>query len=78
MHVLDPVEAKYVPARHEEQTVADAAEYVPAAQIPVTAESPVVAQYDPAAQAEHEVKPDEAAKVPVEQLVQLVCDAEEV
>ena len=42
-----------------EQTVADEAEYDPAAQAPVTAERPVAAQYDPAGQAVHEVDPVE-------------------
>ena len=48
----------------------DAAEYVPAAHAPVTAERPVVAQYDPAGQAEQAIAPVEAKKAPVEQLVQ--------
>jgi len=60
-----------VPTKQDEHTVADAAEYLPAAQLPVTADNPAVAQYDPAVQAVHTLNPADAAKVPVEQLVQL-------
>ena len=52
----DAVEVK-VSARQDEQTVADVAEYVPTAQLPVTADNPVVAQYDPAVHAEQLEEP---------------------
>jgi len=45
---LDPVVAANVPIRQDEQTVAEADEYLPVPQEPVTADNPVVAQYDPA------------------------------
>jgi len=48
-----------VPVRQLEHTVAEAVEYDPAAQLPVTAVKPVVAQYDPPGQVEHEVAPVE-------------------
>ena len=54
MHALDEEEAEYEPASQEEHTVDEASEYVPAAQIPVTAERPVVAQYDPAGHVKQE------------------------
>ena len=53
--VVDDAEAENFPTKHEEQTVADVAEYVPAAQLSVTAVSPVVAQYEPEGQALHEL-----------------------
>ena len=46
-----------MPVRQDEHTVADAAEYVPTAQLPVTVDNPVVAQYDPAVHAEQLVDP---------------------
>jgi len=64
------VEVK-VPTGQDEQTDAEVPEYVPAAQMPVTADNPVVAQYDPAVQALHTLSPADAAKLPVVQLVQL-------
>ena len=67
---LNPVDAAKVPARQVEHAVAETAEYFPVAQTPVTAESPVVAQYDPAVHALHTLSPAVAAKVPVEQLAQ--------
>ena len=51
---------EYVPERQLEQTVAEADEYEPVTQEPVTAVRPVVAQYEPAVHAEHEVDPVEA------------------
>ena len=39
------------------QLVEEDAEYLPAEQLPDTAERPVVAQYDPAGEAEHDVVP---------------------
>ena len=66
-----------MPARQDEQTDAEEAEYFPAAQLPVTADNPVVAQYDPAVQAAHTLNPADAAKVPVEQLEQADEDADE-
>jgi len=49
-----------VPELQVEQTVAEAAEYVPAAQAPVTAVSLVVAQYDPSGHEVHVVDPIDA------------------
>jgi hypothetical protein len=55
--------------RQLEQTEAEAAEYFPTAQLPVTAERPVVAQYDPAGQLVHALAEaaeyDPAAQLPV-------------
>jgi len=62
-----------VPARQLAQTVADAPEYLPAAHDPVTADSPAVAQYDPALQALHALDPVEARKVPAKHEEQLVA-----
>ncbi len=42
-----------VATRQLEHMVADALEYVPAAHVPVTADCPVVAQYDPAGHGAH-------------------------
>ncbi len=56
-------------------TDADTNEYFPAAQLAVTAESPVVPQYFPAVQAAQVASNDAPVvprKVPVGQLVQLV------
>ena len=50
MHALDEEEAEYDPAAQEEHTVDDAIEYCPTAQMPVTAVSAAVTQYDPAGQ----------------------------
>ena len=44
LHALNPADAAKVPTRHEEQTDADAAEYFPAMQLPVTADKPAVPQ----------------------------------
>jgi len=76
-HPVDPVEISNVPARQLEHTVADAAEYFPVLQIPVTAVRPVVAQYDPAVHASHPVDPVEISNVPVRQLEHTVADAAE-
>ncbi len=76
VHALDPVDATYVPVRQDEHTVADAAEYFPVAQRPVTAVSPVVEQYEPALQSLHADKPEVAANEPVEQLEQVVDELE--
>jgi len=46
--------------RQLEHTLADAAEYFPAPQAPVSALRPVVAQYDPPGHAVHVVDPVEA------------------
>ncbi len=54
MHDDVDEEAEYVPAKHAEQTLAPAAEYWPAAHTPVTADRPVVPQYEPAVQLVHE------------------------
>ena len=54
VHTLDDEEAEYDPAAQEEHTVEDAIEYFPAAQTPVTAIRPVVAQYDPAGHSKQE------------------------
>jgi len=53
--------AENVPARHEVQSLAEAAEYLPTAQAPVTADRPVVAQYEPAEQELQLVEPVLAA-----------------
>jgi len=53
-----------------------AIEYLPTAHAPVTADSPAVAQYDPAGQAKHKVDAVEGANVPVEQLAQNVEEKE--
>ena len=47
MQLEEPVLAWYDPTRQLEHTVADAAEYDPDEQLPVTAERPADAQYDP-------------------------------
>jgi len=60
-----------VPATQLVHADAAATEYLPAAQLPVTADNPVVPQYDPAAQEVHTLNPADAAKVPLEQLEQL-------
>ena len=62
--------AQYDPAIHDEQAVEEEAEYLPAAQAPVTAVKPVVAQYDPAGQLVQETRPEVEANVPVAQLEQ--------
>ena len=54
-----------VPTRQDEHIVAEAAEYFPVTQFPVTTESPVVAQNEPAGQAVHALNPIDEAKVPV-------------
>jgi hypothetical protein len=59
---LNPADDAYVPAKHDVQTEAEAAAYFPAAQMPVTADSAVVAQYDPAEQGSHALNPVDAAK----------------
>ena len=66
-----------VPELQVEQTVAEAAEYVPAAQAPVTAVSPVVAQYEPAVHAEQAVDPVVDINVPARQFEQLVEEADD-
>ena len=53
--------------RQLEQIEAEAAEYVPTAQFSVSAERPVVAQYDPAMHAEQLDDPDVAWKDPERQ-----------
>ncbi len=50
LQTLNPADAAKVPDRHDEHTVADAAEYFPTAQLPVNADNPAIAQYDPAEQ----------------------------
>ena len=77
LHTLIPGEEEKDPARQEEQMVANAAEYIPAAQLPVTADKPAEAQDDPAVQALHALIPADAAKEPAKQLVQLDEDAME-
>ena len=56
----EPAVAWKCPARQLEHTVADAVEYLPATQAPVTAVSPVVAQYDPPGQVVHAENPVDA------------------
>jgi hypothetical protein len=72
---VDADAAEYVATRQDEHADEDDAEYVPAAQTPVTAERPVVAQYDPPGHAVHALEPVLAKNVPVEQLVQTVAEA---
>ena len=67
VHALKPAEAAKVPIKQDEQTEADAAEYFPATQLPLTADSPEVAQYDPVEHATHALSPADAAKVPIKQ-----------
>ena len=50
----EDAEFAYVPDKHLEQTLAEATEYDPAAQAPVTAVRPAVAQYEPAGHAKHD------------------------
>ena len=94
MHVVDPVEAwyeparqfeqlvedaddEYVPDKQLEQTVEDATEYKPAEQAPVTAVSPVVAQYDPPVHAVQLEEPVLAWYDPTRQLEHTVADEAE-
>jgi len=56
--------------RQLEHTLAEAAEYFPTAQAPVSALRPVVAQNDPPGHAVHAVAPSTATKVPTRQLEQ--------
>ncbi len=72
----DAAELK-VPNTQDEQTLAEAAEYFPAAQPPDNADSPVVAQYDPAEHAVHALNPADAAKWPIKQEEQTEADAAE-
>ena len=74
---LDADAAEYVATRHDEQVDEDIEANVPAAHTPVTADRPVVAQYDPAGQAEHELEPGVTKYVPVAQEVQPVGVATE-
>ena len=67
-----------MPTEQDVQTVAEENEYFPTAQLPVTADRPVVAQNDPALHVVHSLNPIDAAKVPVEQDVQVDKDADEV
>ena len=55
----------------------DTTAYLPAVHAPLTAESPVVAQYDPAEHAVHALNPADAAKVPIKQDEQTEADAAE-
>ncbi len=64
VQLVEDVEEEKVLTGQDKQTDAEAAEYFPAAQLPVTADSPVVAQYEPAVQALHALSPADAAKVP--------------
>jgi len=57
---LEDADEEYVPTKQDEHTVAEAAEYLPAAQVPVTEVRPVVTQYDPAIQAVQELAPVDA------------------
>ena len=61
VHAVIPVEAANVPIKQDEQIVDEAAEYFPEAQLPVTANRPVVAQYDPPGQLVQEDVPVDAA-----------------
>ncbi len=77
MQLVEDVEEEKVLTGQDEQTDADAAEYFPEAQLPVTADSPVVAQYEPAVQAPHALSPADVAKVPSRQEEQTEADAAE-
>ena len=77
VQLVEDVEEEKVLTRQDEQPVANTAEYFPAAQLPVTADSPVVAQYEPAVQALHALSPADEAKVPSRQEVQTDADAAE-
>ncbi len=66
-----------VPAIQDVQTVADVVEYFPTAQPPVTADSPVVAQYEPAVQDVHVLNPANAPKDPVKQEEQTEAEVAE-
>ena len=57
--LVEDADDAYVPDEQLEQMVEDATENKPAAQIPVTADKPVVAQYDPPGHAEQVVEPIE-------------------
>ena len=75
--LVEGADDEYVPAEQLEQTDADATENDPAAQAPVTAVKPVVAQYDPAVHAVHTITPDVNWKEPARQLEQTVAEAPE-
>ncbi len=60
IQVEEDAAAEYVPARHCAQKVEDETAYSPRVQVPETSLKPVVAQYEPATQAEHELEPVEA------------------
>ncbi len=66
-----------VPTKQEEQIEADAAEYIPAVQLPVTDDNPAAAQYEPAEQAVHELNPADAAKLLIKQDEQTEADEAE-
>ncbi len=61
MQLVEDVEEEKELTGQEEQTKADAAEYFPATQIPLTTDSPEVVQYDPAGHAVQLVDPVLAA-----------------
>jgi len=66
--LIDDAADEYDPDKQLEQTLEDVEEYKPAAQAPVTAVRPVVAQYEPPG---HDVQLDEPAvtwKYPATQL----------
>ncbi len=65
--LVEPVLAWYVPTAQFVQVLAPAAEYLPATQLPVTAERPVVAQKDPEGQFEQPDCPVLAWNVPIAQ-----------
>jgi len=60
VHAEEPVKAWYVVMGQLKHTVDDTAEYFPAAQAPVTALRPLVAQYEPPGHAVHVLDPVEA------------------
>ena len=60
MQLVDDADDEYFPDKQLEQTLAEAIEYDPAAQTPVTAVRPVVAQYDPPGQVVQVVDPVDA------------------
>jgi len=75
--LVEEADDEYVPDKQLEHIEEEATEYEPAAQAPVTAVIPVVAQYEPAVHAEHDVDPVDGINVPARQFEQLVEEADD-
>lgn len=75
VQLAEPELFAYLPVPHAAHTVAEAPEYSPLGQAPVTSERPVVLQKEPARHSIHELPPEVVMKVPTGQLEQLVNDA---